>query len=260
MVASRGAGQPRLAAPVASGSRQAGRGFNRRGRGADRGPAAGALAGRSRSSARRGSRRRERPAHAIDVVAAARARRCAVRDAAGRRAQSARRNSRRQRTQAHGSARPDRGDGLRAGQEVHGTGADTRAAIEGSGGYVSRNGPDRHHDCGQRDSDGRAGRGFPGGWRRSALARQRSRALGRDRGPGLTAASSLCGGDARPAARFPAGRHRAVPCPRARHDRGVPGLPDPAPAAGDRRVPACRATHQPEHSLRRHQHQLLDSR
>ena len=91
----------------------------------------------------------------------------------------------------------------------------TRALqAQGCGGDVPRDRPDRHHDCGQRHSDGCAGRGLSRRRGRGALARQRSGALGRDRRPGLAAPSRVRRGDPRPAARLPAGRDRAVPRPR----------------------------------------------
>ena len=219
-----------------------------------------ALAGRSRGGAGGGPRRRERPAHATDVIAAAGACRGEVRHATGGRAQSGRRVPGRQRTQAHRPARADGRHRLCARQEVHGAGAHARAAGERRGGDVPRDRPDRHHDRGQRHSDGCAGRGLSRRRGRGALAGQRSRALGRDRRPGLAVPSRVCRGDPRPAARLAAGRDRAVPRPRARDDRGVPRLPDPAAAAGDRRLSPRRAADQPEHPLRGREHQLLHAR
>ena len=66
---------------------------------------------------------------------------------------------------------------------------------------------------------------------------RRARPLGRDRGPGLAVSPGLCRRFARPPARQPAGRHRALPRTGPWSSARLPGFPDALAAGCDRAAP-----------------------
>ena len=110
-------------------------------------------------------------------------------------------------------------------------------------------------------ADGRAGRRLPRRRRRSALARQRSRALGRHRGAGLAVPSRLRGGDARACctARSPT-RSCCATRPTASTIEEYPDYPIPPLREVIDDYLRGRAADQPRHPLRGRQHQFLHAR